>query len=172
MISLSALLWVFITFFAFIGSTRGWAKEMLVTFSVILGLFILTVFKLWVPFIKDLTGAPLFWLRFVVIVLVVFFGYQGPSIPKLAGTNRFAREKVQDSLFGIFMGAINGYLIFGTIWFFLNEAGYPFDFIQPPKLSPEALTSLMNLLPPGWLVSPLIYFAVAIAFVFVLVVFI
>ncbi len=40
MISLSVLFWVFVILFAVIGLTRGWAKELMVSFSVILGLFV------------------------------------------------------------------------------------------------------------------------------------
>ncbi len=78
-------------------------------------------------------------------------------------------------LLGIFLGGVNGYLIFGTLWFFMHDANYPFAYITPP--SPldalgEAALKLIPMLPPAWLASPVIYFAVAIAFVFVLVVFI
>jgi UDP-N-acetylmuramate--alanine ligase len=62
----------------------------------------------------------------------VLFGYQSPNIPRLAGTGRFARDRLQDSLLGFVLGAINGYLVWGTIWFYLNNAGYPFPQIFSP----------------------------------------
>ena len=48
MVSLTVLFWMYIILFAFIGTIRGWAKELLVTFGVILAIFIITVL---LPFI-------------------------------------------------------------------------------------------------------------------------
>jgi hypothetical protein len=76
--------------------------------------------------------------------------------------------------FGIFMGAINGYLIAGTILFYMNEAQYPFpDIISAPQGNVAAsVQTLMNWMPPHLLGEPGIYFAVLICFIFVIVVFI
>jgi hypothetical protein len=84
---------------------------------------------------------------------------------------RFAREKLSDTLLGFFLGGINGYLIVGSIWYFMIQAGYPFEQITAPQPPPN----IVNYLPPELLIannSPIIYFAVAIGFLFVLVVFI
>lgn len=180
MVSLDILLWLFIIMFGIVGLMRGWAKEMLVTFSVILALFIVTVLETYVPFVAKLTmdsqrpgGDPqtIFWLRVLILSALTFFGYQTPSIPKLAGSGRFARDRLQDALLGLFLGAVNGYLIWGTLWFFLNQAGYPFPGIVSPDLT-ESARSLVKVLPPEWLLGvPTIFFAIAIAFAFVLVVF-
>jgi hypothetical protein len=177
MIGLNFSFWTFVILFGLIGGMRGWAKELLVTFGMILALFILTVLEKYIPFVRDgLANTPetLFWMRTSVVVALVFFGYQSPNIGKLAGTGRFARERLQDALLGLFLGAINGFLIFGTIWFYLNEAGYPFPEIIPPAdgtASGEAAKALLPLFAPAWLGTPMIYFAVAISFAFVLVVF-
>jgi len=55
-----------------------------------------------------------------------------------------------------------------------DDAGYPFSVIIAPMSGPiaEATARMMPLMPPYWLGTPAIYFAVAIAFAFVLVVFI
>jgi uncharacterized membrane protein required for colicin V production len=182
MISLNVLLFIFIILFGLIGSMRGWAKELLVTTSVILALFIITVLERFVPFIQqnlavsEAGKVTLFWLRVTIVTVLVFFGYQSPNIPRLAATNRFARERLQDGLLGLFLGALNGYLFFGTIWFYLNNAGYPFpSVIIPPQegtVLSENVKRILPLLPPHWLGQPAIYFAVAIAFAFILVVFI
>ncbi len=176
MASLLFIFWMYVVLFAVIGGMRGWAKEILVTFSVILAIFIVTVLERFVPFIRDsIVGVTLFWIQSTILVALVFFGYQGPNIPRLAATNRFARERLQDILLGIFLGAVNGFLIVGTIWFYMNQAQYPFDLISAPDpASPmgQAALNLIKLLPPVWLGAPAIYFAVALAFVFVLVVFV
>jgi len=108
-------------------------------------------------------------------VALVFFGYQTPYFPRLASTNRFVSDKFQDTLLGVFLGAINGYLIFGTIWYWLHELNYPFSIITAPvpgTAMGDAALKIIPFLAPHWLGTPVIFFAVGIAFVFVLVVFI
>lgn len=177
MIGLNVLFWIFVLLFAVIGMTRGWAKELLVTFSLILALFIIIVLERYAPFVNSLEAGSttLFWVRVLFIAVLVFFGYQGPSIAKVAASGRFARERLQDSLLGFFLGGINGYLIWGTLWYYLDVAAYPFPgvFIVPPAGSELAIAieRMIAVMPPHWLGSPAIFFAVAIAFAFVLVVF-
>jgi hypothetical protein len=159
---------------------RGWARELLVSFSLILALFIISTLERFVPFINStLASVPptLFWLRTAVVLSLVFFGYQTPNIQRLAAGNRFARERLQDILLGVFLGALNGYLIAGTIWYYLHDAGYPFlNLISAPPPGTalfETTQNMMALMPPELLGgSSAIYFAVALAFAFVLVVFI
>jgi uncharacterized membrane protein required for colicin V production len=175
MVSLVVVFWMFVVLFAVIGSMRGWAKEILVTFSVILSLFIVTVLERFLPFVNNLPESSKFWLHFFIVAGLAFFGYQSPNLPRLLNSARFVREKLQDSLLGIFLGAANGYLITGTVWFFLDRASYPGGLFIAPDPNTDmgkAAISLLGLLPPVWLGSPAIYFAVAIAFVFVIVVFV
>ena len=180
MISLNALLFVFVVLFAIIGAMRGWAKELLVMFSVILSMFIMTLLETFVPFFKDTisTGSPqtIFWLRTGILTVLVFAGYQTPRIPRLAESGRFVRNMFQDGLLGVFLGAVNGFLIAGTIWYYLDVAGYPFQFVSAPDITTAAgaaAARLLPMLPPHWLMTtPAIYFAVALSFVFVLLVFI
>jgi uncharacterized membrane protein required for colicin V production len=179
MIGLDALFWMFVILFSIIGALRGWAKEILVTFAAILSLFIISVLESFVPFIRDSLavnpGAPIFWLRIGLMGALVFFGYQTPNIPKLAGSSKFLRDHFQDTLLGFFLGAINAYLFWGSIWYYLNEIRYSFEIIVPPvegTAAFEAVEKLLPLLPPNWIGTPVIYFAVAIAFAFLLVVFI
>ncbi len=180
MISLIALFWMYIFLFAFIGAMRGWAKELLVSFSVILAIFVIEVLEK-IPFIAtSMIGTSDFWLRSIVVVVLVFFGYQSPNLPRLANSGKFVRAHFQDMLLGIFLGAVNGYFIFGTLWYYLAQAGYPFEAIisKPDATSAlgKTLADMVNFMPPAWLASgqpvQIIFFAVAIAFVFVLVVFI
>jgi uncharacterized membrane protein required for colicin V production len=180
MISLNVLLLIFVALFAIIGAMRGWSKELLVTFSVVLAMFCLNVLENYVPFFKETfaKGTPetVFWLRTIILSSLVFFGYQTPKIPRLSESERFLRHLLQDSLLGFFIGALNGYLIFGSLWYYLHIAGYPFAFVSAPDSATtagQAALRLISALPPVWLsASPTIYFAVAAAFILVLVVFI
>jgi len=180
MVSLVVVFWMYVVFFGIIGAMRGWARELLVSFALILALFIVTTLERFVPFIRDtLAQDPrtLFWTRSLIILALVFFGYQTPNIPRLAQSNRFARERLQDILLGVVLGALNGYMIIGSIWFYLDAAGYPFPNLisSPPGGTTVGDTTarMMALMPPQLLGgSSAIYFAVALAFAFVLVVFI
>lgn len=180
MVSLVVVFWMYVILFAIIGAMRGWARELLVAFSVILALFIISVLEHFVPFVNNTLSqipATLFWLRVGIVMALVFFGYQTPNIPRLAAQNRFARERLQDILLGVFLGAFNGYLTVGTIWYYLDAAGYPFpNLIQAPQAGTAvylASQQMMAVMPPQLLgTSSAIYFAVALAFAFVLVVFI
>ena len=176
MVTLDAFFWMLVFIFAIVGLMRGWAKEVLVSFSVVLGLFIITLLQQFEPGIitalSTNNSTTLFWFRILLIGVLVFFGYQAPNITRLAATNRFVREKLQDSLLGLFLGAVNGFMIVGTMWFFLNAAQYPFPSIISPPAPDSNAAQLLALMPPEWLGIPVIYFAIALAFIFVLVVFV
>jgi uncharacterized membrane protein required for colicin V production len=169
---------MYVVLFSIIGAMRGWAKELLVSFSVILALTFITLLQNYIPFVRDVLpkeSTALFWTRSSILLVLVFFGYQTPNLPRFA--SKFSRERLQDSLLGIFLGGINGYLIAGTIWFFMYEAQYPFALISDPASTGipnivEAANKIIAILPPRVLGVPAIYFAVVLAFVFVLVVFI
>lgn len=178
MVSLTVIFWMFVILFAIIGAMRGWAKELIVTFSVVLALFIITVLESYVGLVKNTIvangGKSLFWTRTSIVVFLVFFGYQTPNIKAIAGA-RFARERLQDILLGLLLGAINGYLAVGSLWYFLHQSGYPFDIILPPQPGTpmgDAAFRLIEILPPDWLVIPWIYFAVGLSFLFIIVVFV
>lgn len=216
MISLTVMFYLLIFIFAIIGGMRGWAKELLVSFSVVLALFIIFMLMEFAPkYIKPFHSLDTqyghvylseegvveevtppnqvvefddlhndeersdfiiqFWFRVFVVSGLVFFGYQTPSIARIAATAR--KEKIQDFLLGLVLGAFNGYLIVGTLWSYMHSAHYPFApyIISPNEADPllDAATRLIRILPPIWLgVSPWVYAAVVLAFVFVLVVFI
>jgi hypothetical protein len=170
------MFWMFVVLFGIIGAMRGWARELLVVFSLVLALAFNLLLKKFAPVISTLPedSQPLFWLRSIIVIVLVFFGYQTVNMPRFA--SKAAREKLQDILLGFVMGAINGYLIVGTLWFYMHQAGYPFgDFISPPASGTVMGDAAINLIPrlaPHLLGEPAIWFAVILAFIFVLVVFI
>lgn len=178
MISLVIVFWMYVLLFAVIGAMRGWAKEILVTFGTVLALFLITVLETYVSVIittiASSGGRPLFWMRTTILILLVFFSYQTPNLKAIAGA-RFARERLQDTMLGFMLGGVNGYLVVGTLWYFLNDANYPFPIIMSPQAGQpyfEAAQRLLHILPPNFLTIPWIYFAVGLAFLFVIIVFI
>ena len=172
MVNLIYIFWMYVILFAVIGAMRGWAKELLVSFSVILALALIHLLERYVPMFQVLQGTSLFWVRTWIAVALVYFGYQTVGAERLSGKAR--KEKLQDALFGAVMGATNGYLVVGTVWSYLHEAGYPFPgiFYAPTEVISVEIARMMAWMPPYAFGEPGIYFAVMIAFVFVIVVFV
>jgi hypothetical protein len=148
----------------------------LVSFSVILALALNHVLRRYIPIAQNLpeNDPSLFWVRTIILLVLVFFGYQTVvSIPHLAA--RAARERLQDTLFGGIMGGINGYLVAGTILYYMYIADYPFRNVISPPTDPAIINTvnqMMLYMPPQLLGEPGIYFAIILAFIFVLVVYI
>lgn len=176
MMSIVYLFWMYVILFAFIGGMRGWAKELLVSFSVILSLALNHVLRKYVPVAQTLaeTDQALFWVRTLILAVLVYFGYQTVvSIPHLA--SRAARERLQDTLFGVIVGALNGYLVAGSVLYYMHIADYPFQqIISKPtdQTLLQTVNQMMLYMPPTLLGEPGIYFAIILAFVFVIVVYI
>jgi len=182
MMSIVYVFWMYVILFGVIGAMRGWAKELLVTFSVILSLAVNHVLRVYIPIAKDMpdNDISLFWVRTVVLAVLVFFGYQTVVRFQHLAT-RAVRERFQDTFIGALFGGVNGYLIAGTILHYMHTAGYPFQqIISRPtdQILPNGQTlaatvdQMMLYMPPQLLGDPGIYFAIIIAFVFVIVVYI
>jgi hypothetical protein len=180
MVSLLVVFYIFIGLFAIIGAMRGWVKELLVIFSVILALAFITILENLIPFTKDMivegsTGQ--FWLRAAIVASLAFFGYQSPKITRLSeAVGR--RDKIQDFILGLLFGVVSGYMIVGTLWSYMNAAGYPFKpYMTAPANDPtlgKAAEALLGWLPPAIVLGqqPWIYIVVVFSFIFVIVVFI
>jgi len=165
MISLSVLFYVLIALFVLIGAMRGFGKEIVVCASSILALFTIEVV---IPRIfGDTGGSKRFWINTIVVVVCAFAGYQTPNLRRFAENIRFQRGPFRDMLAGGLMGAINGYIIVSSLWFYLAEANYPFKAITPPDLATEMGQSAAKILAsafPTFMHAPVIYYAVVIAF--------
>jgi hypothetical protein len=174
MISIVYVFWMYVLLFAIIGMLRGWAKELLVGFSVVVAVALNFLLHTYAPMVKGLpeNDVTLFWIRTIVLGTLVYFGYQTViSVARLQAGAR--RERLQDSLFGLFLGAVNGYLVTGSLWYYWNAAGHPGNFYQDAGAVTEKTIGLMlNYMPPHLLGSPGIYFAVIIVLIFILVVYV
>jgi len=176
MMSLVYVFWMYVILFGAIGMLRGWAKELLVAFSVIVALTLNHVMRKYVPVVQQLEAesTSLFWVLALVLMALVFFGYQTVAIiPHLQ--SKATRERLQDALFGLIVGGVNGYLIAGTLLFYLAQSLYQAlpNIVLPPNAETEAaVQELMAYMPPQLFGEPGIYFAVILCFIFVIVVFI
>ena len=176
MMSIIYVFWMYVLLFAVIGAMRGWAKELLVGFSVILSLALNHVIRKYIPLAANLpeTDASLFWVRTIILLVLVYFGYQTViSIQHLAARAR--SERLQDTLFGAFLGGVNGYLVAGSVLYYIHIADYAFQQVILKPTDPvllEKVNQMMLYMPPQIPGEPGIYFAVILAMVFVLVVYI
>jgi len=172
MMPLSTVLWGFVLVFGLMGALRGWAKEILVLFSIVVALSIRLIFSQYVPFIKDVLNRPPIEQFYIYTVLVIFMavaGYAGPVVSaRLAG--KAMREKLQDILLGFMVGAFNGYLIVGTIWYFLHNANYGILDIQPPVEGTTSYLVATQYLPLMWLSDPLLLTIFVLSAVFLVIV--
>ncbi len=162
-----------VIFFGIIGALRGWAKELLVLFSVILARFAEFVMITYMPVInialQNLDPTTWFYVRILLFVVIVAFGYATTAISKMLGT-RARKEKLQDTMLGFFLGVINGFFVIGMLWGFLDTLGYEIWGITPPET--EMALSVVEYLPIAWLEGPTLFVSVTLAFAFVLIVFI
>jgi uncharacterized membrane protein required for colicin V production len=180
MVSLSVFVWVFIGLFAIIGYARGIKRELLVASAIILALYTITILETFVKPIKIAASmsvsGEIFWMRILLFLFLIIIGYQVPNIPQAATNSRFIKTGSQDGILGALMGALNGFLIVGTIWFYIDKAGYP-SFL--PVIAPDQNTEIgkiaqyyIGILPPNWLGAPYVYFVVAASLAFLLIVFV
>ena len=153
MISLGTWFWLMVAFFALMGMMRGWTREIIVTSALILSLFFLNQFGAQLVSLMGSVNDPAilaadpnvarrrqFYVLTIAHLFFTFWGYQGPTLAgSRLGDRLRVRDSLQDKVLGAIVGAVNGYLIIGTIWAFLEyattgpgqwqllNANYPFD---------------------------------------------
>ncbi len=186
MIELAAVFWFLVALFGVIGLMRGWVREIQVTAGAVLAMFIIEQISPWVwTVLVERTSAELLatdplgtlrrlvMLKAAILLIVVFFGYQGPMIMQLAGSKSRgsrARENIQEGALGLIVGLLNGYLVIGALWWYVHVAQYPFDWIVSPLAAPDSPSAaLISALPLRYLASPWLEILVVIFFLIVLV---
>jgi uncharacterized membrane protein required for colicin V production len=177
MITLFCAFFLFVLLFAVVGALRGPAKEVLVSFSVLVAIAFITLVEELLPLtagLFDPGSMTEYWFRTLTVIVLVIFGYVTPKISSLS--KAAGRQLgIQDYILGFFIGIINGWLIVGTLWFYMDAAGYPFTpYITAPLDAVEGggtwAIQLINLLPPAIFYGYRVLAAVVIAFVFVIIV--
>ncbi len=146
---------IVIAIFGAIGVVRGYQRELGVTTMLLLALFLITfltarAFGERIDSVlqgADLSQAGIesFWALMAVLLLifVAFISYQGWGLAYPgSGKNNFV---------SLLVGLVNGYLLAGSIWFYLATAGWPFSNVVEP-FSPF-YEFAVKILPPalfGW----------------------
>ena len=196
MISLHIIFYLMILFFAMIGYLRGWQKEVIALTGLIGSLAALNQFGY--DIVKGISGFansdpnivvdPIvkFWTQAVFHSVIAFFSYQ--VVARLADQvlggrlGERVRTNLEKRILGLIFGAINGYLLIGGLWSFLEyditpsgyelfPVGQPYVFNNPDVIMrpvTETAIRMVNYLPVGllsptwWLVLFFIAFFVVI----------
>lgn len=194
MLSLTTAFWTLVLLFAIVGMMRGWTKEIVVTASCILALVIINSFMSPIfTFIGwDNSGTPppeirrwQFFIMSGIMLLLGFIGYQGPTLARSRVADRLTRrDNLQDKILGFFVGALNGWLIVGSIWSFLEykivaandwvryapNVPYPFDPARITRPTPELAPIIDNLPIPVLTQNPYILLVLLVIFVLFLLI--
>ena len=176
MIELVALMWTMAIFFAIIGFLRGWNREIISLAGIILGLFALFQFDSLIrgTLLVNVGRDQQFLVQAGIFVAIVFFAYQTRSFIRGSGGGGGAgRDNLQESVLGAILGFINGYLIWGSLWYFMDINEYPLApyIIAPGPNSPsqQALSILPLVILGGGASGNGDLLAVAVIILFVLV---
>ncbi len=129
-------MWIFAAFAAVLGFLRGWNREIVVTAAAVLGMFLMFQFDsllrgtLLVVFPRDQA----FFIQAGLFMLLIYTAYQNRSF------NLRARTSTTSGILGGLVGFLNGYLVAGTLWYFLDINEYPLDplIMAPAANSPSA----------------------------------
>lgn len=191
MISLVTTLWIMIGLFAIVDMQRGWTRAVIATAGLILALFTINQFG---PLLFDALGYfdqpfdATIWRREILIMagillFIAFFAYAGPTVAggRLAGKLAI-RDNVQDKVLGLLVGAVNGYLIVGTLLSFLeyrlSREGWvatnpmPYPFPDSIIIRTESIDAISGYLPIPLLTSNpyILPVLLVLIFLFVLIV--
>ena len=201
MVSLTIMFWFLIGLFTVVGYMRGWRREVIALTSLIASIAALSQFGLEIISLSNLLlgrssevvvidpSAELrlqFWIQAGFHSTIAFFGYQVlVRIADQAARGKLGervRANLERRLIGSLVGAINGYLLVGGIWGFLEyqitDSGYvqlpmgvayAFDanYVQRP-FTEEAL-NLMSYLPLGVISSTFWLVLFFVAFIFIII---
>ncbi len=121
--------------FGIVGWVRGFFRELGITviiFATLIALYFLDRFV--TPRVPDMLA---FALQVGVLIFGVLIAYQGQTLT-YQGKDPPGWE---GDIWGILIGLFNGWLVIGTLWFYINRHNYPLISIKPP-LSGLALTLL------------------------------
>ncbi|MEZ4640790.1 MAG: hypothetical protein R2856_38505 [Caldilineaceae bacterium] len=143
---------------ALIGLARGYAQELGSTMIILVAIFLLLFVEetrqpaadqrarchLRGDFLSEQLFLSLFYQ--ICFVAAVFAGYAGKTIQFTGKSLPPPQGKVLDLL----IGALNGYLIAGTLWFYQQAYGYPFEVLgwtNPLYTNTPLASTLVQLLP-------------------------
>lgn len=123
MIQLSSLMWTLAVSFAIIGFMRGWNREIVATAGIVLASFTLFQFDSLIrgTLFVSISSDQIFLIQAGIFIAIVFVSYRTRSVVIARSQSR----DLQSSVLGSLVGFLNGYLIAGSLWYFLDINEYP-----------------------------------------------
>ena len=144
MVEIQELFIILVVVMGIIGMVRGFLKELGVTLVLIATLFALDRL---IPIINNFingggfgflglgpvpatqsTDNILFVIFGAIMLAATYIAYQGETLG-YEGNNP---KGIVGALLGFLIGAVNGYLLFGTVWWLANFYQYPFGLVAQP----------------------------------------
>ena len=142
MINLLLLFIILVGFFAMVGYLRGWQREVITMFGLVGGVAMLQRFAYEILDLLGMIADPgataeelldarrsQVFVQVVIFSLIAFFSYQivGALAVRVSGgkLSERIRASMERRIIGLFFGAINGYLIVGAFWSFLEYVPVP-----------------------------------------------
>ncbi|MBN1681867.1 MAG: CvpA family protein [Anaerolineae bacterium] len=156
MIQLSTFFWLMIGLFAIVGFMRGWTKELIATAGVVLALFTLKQLEtLIVDPLTDGRQTSKFYLQATILITLAFFAYQTPpeALSRSSSRRTSNREGLQEGILGALVGAANGYLVIGSLWWYMDNLEYPLSPYVLPAAPGSASAGLVDMLPLSWMLG-------------------
>jgi hypothetical protein len=157
---------VLVAFFGIIGLVRGFLKELGVTMVMVFLLFFLSRFEPYlhsgVAKVMSVGGRLLptqdknlleCWIFVLVLIGTAFISYEGETLAFGGQPPRGTPGIAVGALTGLF----NGYLIAGSLWYYMDKFNYPIAFLgfTAERLS-AAATTLIPFLPIAFLGQPIL----------------
>jgi len=174
MMELSTFMLFMIMMFGIVGFMRGWTRELIATAGIVLALFALKQLETLV--IDPLTNGEQdskFYLQATILIAFAFFAYHTPP-ERISRTRRSSsnREGFQDGILGILVGLLNGYLLIGSLWWYMDNTEYPLSPHILPVAPGTTSADWVDILPLSWLLGGdggLLSLVMIALFVFVIV---
>ena len=151
MLELVTLVWVFVLVFAAVGLGRGWTKEIIAMAGIMLGLFALHQFDSAIrdQLLVNLSSQVKFLFQSGILMMIAFFSYQTRALVSKGAqdvSDETGRDALQSKVLGGIVGAVNGYLLSGAIWYFMHINDYPLaPYIEAPAAGSLSLGTVDNL---------------------------
>jgi hypothetical protein len=147
MIELSMMWWVLAIFFAIAGWVRGWNKELVATAGIVLGLFALFQFDTLLrgTILLNVSRDQTLFVQIAIFMVILFFAYQTRMV--IGGDGRRNPMTLQESILGALLGFLNGYLVWGSLWYFMDINEYPWSTLITAPAPTSSSANAIGLLP-------------------------
>jgi uncharacterized membrane protein required for colicin V production len=153
MINLLLLFSILVVCFMMIGYMRGWQKEVITMFGLVGGIAMFQRFAYELLNVMGAISAPgatpeeilddrrgQVFIQAAVFTVIAFFSYQivGALAVRMSGGKlaERIRASMERRIIGVFFGGVNGYLVVGTFWAFLEYEPVPEGYVQTAPGTP------------------------------------